>query len=389
MYSTCLALYILSTLVTWARSNTPSFFVDESRRQSIPVGRSQYRQREELQQELLHMLGLEDSKPKIKANDKTIKSVSDFMLDLYAKNAEPARLRNADQPVFESDMIKSFANSPRKGRHLRHQKERTFFFDIQISTGEYIKAAEFRIYKEISRELTNGTFTLNLYSLTLGEGSEGIKELQASLRVDWNTEGWIVMKATECAQLWSHFPHSNMGLYVELSKQEGLNYTLKDIGVIDSKGPSEKQAFLVAYMGVWQERRSRKKRQVTLTQSTTTPTPYIDSNGFSEFTQYKCQRKQFYLDFRSIGLDSKLIIAPEGYFSNFCAGECAYPMSAQLNATNHAIVQTLVHMLKPELVPRPCCAPTQYDSITMLYYDGMSVVMRKVKNMIVRSCGCQ
>lgn len=36
------------------------------------------------------------------------------------------------------------------------------------------------------------------------------------------------------------------------------------------------------------------------------------------------------------------IIAPEGYAANYCDGECSFPLNAHMNATNHAIVQTLV-----------------------------------------------
>ena len=36
------------------------------------------------------------------------------------------------------------------------------------------------------------------------------------------------------------------------------------------------------------------------------------------------------------------IIAPKGYAANYCDGECSFPLNAHMNATTHAIVQTLV-----------------------------------------------
>lgn len=39
------------------------------------------------------------------------------------------------------------------------------------------------------------------------------------------------------------------------------------------------------------------------------------------------------------------IIAPKGYAANYCDGECSFPLNAHMNATNHAIVQTLVSAL--------------------------------------------
>lgn len=38
------------------------------------------------------------------------------------------------------------------------------------------------------------------------------------------------------------------------------------------------------------------------------------------------------------------IIAPEGYAAYYCEGECAFPLNSYMNATNHAIVQTLVRV---------------------------------------------
>lgn len=44
------------------------------------------------------------------------------------------------------------------------------------------------------------------------------------------------------------------------------------------------------------------------------------------------------------------IIAPEGYGAYYCSGECNFPLNAHMNATNHAIVQTLVHLNHPTKV---------------------------------------
>ena len=83
------------------------------------------------------------------------------------------------------------------------------------------------------------------------------------------------------------------------------------------------------------------------------------------------------------------IIAPDGYAAYYCHGECAFPLNANLNATNHAIVQTLVHLMSPRLVPEPCCTPTKLTAISVLFFDeGSNVVLKKYRNMVVRACGC-
>ena len=83
------------------------------------------------------------------------------------------------------------------------------------------------------------------------------------------------------------------------------------------------------------------------------------------------------------------IIAPEGYSAYYCHGQCAFPLNAHMNATNHAIVQTLVHLMNQLKVPKPCCAPTKLSAISVLYFDDNSnVILKKYKNMVVRACGC-
>lgn len=36
------------------------------------------------------------------------------------------------------------------------------------------------------------------------------------------------------------------------------------------------------------------------------------------------------------------VIAPQGYSAYYCEGECSFPLDSCMNATNHAIVQSLV-----------------------------------------------
>jgi hypothetical protein len=46
--------------------------------------------------------------------------------------------------------------------------------------------------------------------------------------------------------------------------------------------------------------------------------------------------------------------------------------------------------MDPNLIPMPCCAATKLSGLSVLYFDEASnVVLKKYKNMIVKSCGCQ
>nr|AAB27337.1 bone morphogenetic protein-7, xBMP-7 [Xenopus laevis, Peptide Partial, 102 aa] [Xenopus laevis] len=101
-----------------------------------------------------------------------------------------------------------------------------------------------------------------------------------------------------------------------------------------------------------------------------------------------CKKHELFVSFRDLGWQD-WIIAPEGYAAYYCDGECAFPLNSFMNATNHAIVQTLVHFINPETVPKPCCAPTQLNGISVLYFDdSANVILKKYKNMVVQACGC-
>ncbi|VDO79739.1 unnamed protein product, partial [Soboliphyme baturini] len=79
-----------------------------------------------------------------------------------------------------------------------------------------------------------------------------------------------------------------------------------------------------------------------------------------------CQRHELYVDFESVGWND-WIVAPPGYKAYYCQGDCPFPLSDNLNATNHAIVQTLVHSANPGAAPKSCCVPTELSPISMLY----------------------
>lgn len=102
-----------------------------------------------------------------------------------------------------------------------------------------------------------------------------------------------------------------------------------------------------------------------------------------------CRKHNLYVDFSDVGWND-WIVAPPGYQAYYCHGECPFPLSDHLNSTNHAIVQTLVHSVNPQAVPKACCVPTELSPISMLYVDEHDkVVLKNYRDMVVEGCGCQ
>uniref|UniRef100_A0A8C5PVN7 Bone morphotic protein 5 n=1 Tax=Leptobrachium leishanense TaxID=445787 RepID=A0A8C5PVN7_9ANUR len=341
-------------------------------------------ERKEIQREILSILGL-PHRPRPFSPGKQASSAPLFMLDLYnvmtneeehgflgytvsgsvmesrglrtgyptfangysrkAQSYRTAPLTTQSPPLAslqdanflnDADMVMSFVNLVERDKdfshHRRHYKE--FRFDLtQIPRGEAVTAAEFRIYKDKSNNrLGNDTLKISIYQI-IKEYSNRDADLFLldSQRIQAQDVGWLVFDITVTSNHWVINPQNNLGLQLCVETSDDYNTS------------EQKQA---------------------------------------------CKKHELYVSFRDLGWQD-WIIAPEGYAAFYCDGECSFPLNAHMNATNHAIVQTLVHLMFPEHVPKPCCAPTKLNPISVLYFDDSSnVILKKYRNMVVRSCGC-
>ncbi|KAF7406560.1 hypothetical protein HZH68_005929 [Vespula germanica] len=168
----------------------------------------------------------------------------------------------------------------------------------------------------------------------------------------------------------------------------------EDIGIVGFKGDPDKLPFMVGYFKssgireskVRQKRDARRRKKSESSSLDYRNNPYTDPG--SQYNSRTCKIQTLYVSFRDLQWQD-WIIAPDGYDAYYCSGECNFPLNAHMNATNHAIVQTLVHLVSPGKVPKPCCAPTKLSAISVLYFlDESNVILKKYKNMVVKSCGC-
>ncbi|XP_017285363.1 bone morphogenetic protein 6 isoform X1 [Kryptolebias marmoratus] len=374
-------------------------------------------EKREMQKEILSILGL-PHRPRPHLSHGKYNSAPLFMLDLYntmsgeekadrlrsARTTQSSPLATFQETAFlnDADMVMSFVNLVEFDRELspqrRHHKE--FKFNLsQIPEGEAVTAAEFRLYKEcVGGAFRNDTFLLKVYQVIKEHPDREADLFLLESRRLWATEeGWLEFDITATSNLWVMSPAHNLGLQVGVETSSGQSISCKEAGLIGRDGALEKQPFMVAFFKVSEVhiRSARstggKRRQQNRNRSSTQrggsrglgPADYNSSDQ-----KTACRRHELYVSFRELGWQD-WIIAPEGYAANYCDGECSFPLNAHMNATNHAIVQTLVHLMNPENVPKPCCAPTKLHAISVLYFDDNSnVILKKYKNMVVRACGC-
>uniref|UniRef100_A0A8C1Z8M4 TGF-beta family profile domain-containing protein n=1 Tax=Cyprinus carpio TaxID=7962 RepID=A0A8C1Z8M4_CYPCA len=328
------------------------------------------REKKEMQKEILSILGL-PGRPRPHPPLRPPSSAPLFMLDLYhavSSDADdglglgftPEGVSHAALPtlsthtpplgtvVSEADTVMSFVNLVEQEKDLLQPRPywKEFRFDLTpLPQGETVTAAEFRIYKTL-------------------------------------TMGW---RANRCI----------------LFSQTGLVFTDRSlsaawVGLVGRRGPRSKQPFMVTFFRASQapcrppralrHNNPRKKKPKYDLPHPNRP-GIFDQNHASSGRQ-ACKKHELYVSFSDLGWKD-WVLAPTGYSAFYCDGECDYPLGSCMNATNHAMIQLLVHLLRPEEVPKACCAPTKLSPISVLFYDdNNNVILKKHRNMVVKNCGC-
>ncbi|XP_023283640.1 bone morphogenetic protein 7-like isoform X1 [Seriola lalandi dorsalis] len=420
------ALPTIMTLLSWCycalstQVAFSNFSMDNEVRSSFIQRRLRSQERRDMQREILSILGL-PQRPRPHFHTKH-NAAPMFMLDLYntistdtgpqgysyykpvlPTQASPMVTPQDSRFLDDADMVMSFVNLVDQDQDLLYQQHRREFrFDLsRIPEGEAVTAAEFRIYTDFIQErYENETFRVSVYQVLQEPPNSEVELLLLDQREVWAAEeGWLVYDLTTTSNLWLVNPEQNLGLHLVLEDNHGQRRNPQLAGLVTGSGPQDKQPFMVVFFkasevhfrsirsahGHKGRQSNRSKPQRTVQDTLKAVEAATDNLGMSK---EGCKKHELYVSFRDLGWQD-WIIAPEGYAAYYCEGECAFPLNSYMNATNHAIVQTLVHFINPETVPKPCCAPTQLHGISVLYFDDSSnVILKKYRNMVVRACGC-
>ncbi|XP_063226795.1 protein 60A [Bacillus rossius redtenbacheri] len=395
------AAALMALLAAWGGgSATPSGFYADNGDQTVMEHVLSAREKEEVEHEILHLLGLQ-ARPRGVSN--LTSSAPKFLLDVYQSLVEPTAARTEFNlssqdlhAIDESDVIMSFASHSHHAGAARHERGKRLWFDVsEVPAGETIVGSELRLYQTASELGADVSFTLSLYQLT--SVSKGQKELQFvdAVNSSCDHEGWLQLNVTGPFTAWVAFPETNLGLYLSahLASRPGHELRPEELGIAGDAREEQRQPFVVAFLKAAAQRelharavRDVGKRRRKADDSSLARNPLYEPN--THWSSRSCQLQNLYVNFRDLEWQD-WIIAPEGFHAFFCSGECNFPLNSHMNATNHAIVQTLVHLMYPQQVPKPCCAPTRLSSISVLYFlDEINVVLQKYKNMVVKSCGC-
>nr|XP_055248201.1 bone morphogenetic protein 8B isoform X2 [Gorilla gorilla gorilla] len=322
-----------------------------------PQRRLGARERRGVQREILAVLGLpERPRPRAPpAASRLPASAPLFMLDLYHAVAgdDDEDGAPAERRLGRADLVMSFVNMVERDRALGHQEPhwKEFRFDLtQIPAGEVVTAAEFRIYKVPSIHLLNRTLHVSMFQVVQEQSNResdlfflDLQTLQAG------DEGWLVLDVTAASDCWLLKHHKDLGLRLYVETEDGHSVDPGLAGLLGQRAPRSQQPFVVTFFraspspirtprAVRPLRRRQPKKTNELPQANRLPGIFDDVHG--SHGRQVCRRHELYVSFQDLGwLD--WVIAPQGYSAYYCEGECSFPLDSCMNATNHAILQSL------------------------------------------------
>lgn len=434
--SFCLISILIIFIVPYTHSTQSGIYIDNGKDQTVMERVLNDDDKVDISYEILEFLGIADRPMHHKNHGLSLrKSAPKFLLDVYHRITAEEGLANANdhendhrrtkrdaddiengneqnfitdldkRAIDESDIIMTFLNKRNHNvEEMRHEHGRRLWFDVSnIPSDNYLMMAELRIYQNSNEGkwlTTNKQFTVTVYAISSSGSAQNMMEPLSSVNTTGDYIGWLELNVTEALHDWLINARENHGIYIgahALNKPD-REIKLDDIGLTHRRvrADDEYQPFMIGFFrgpelikSTSHSSQKRTKRSTLHQRKKKKSAPYhpFFDNSNSENTR-SCQMQTLYIDFKDLGWHD-WIIAPEGYGAFYCSGECNFPLNAHMNATNHAIVQTLVHLLEPKKVPKPCCAPTRLGALPVLYHlNDENVNLKKYRNMIVKSCGC-
>ncbi|XP_049821096.1 protein 60A-like [Aethina tumida] len=382
----------------------PAIYIDNGDGQTAIDHFLNVDERKEMEDELLNLFGLPKrphkfgSKPLSGAARNYLLNVYESLMEEEKDTSARRKRRNADLDISmeeearieESDTIMTFESINYHDASLQHSKGKQIWFEFPSMSD--VVGLELKIFQNGTGKFKH-KFLITISQLVMLEDNSThsimFPILQMNTTNDFN--GWLSVNLTSYLDNWSVYPSLYKGIHLTVSKPSTPNRELSPhlIGLVTSRTKEDSHPFLVTFLkntNTIQPQR-RYKRNAPTTKKKTFADIYREPPAIS--AGKLCQRHSLIVSFKELQW-SDWIIAPEQYPAYFCSGECSFPLHNHMNASNHAIVQTLMHINNPGRFPKPCCAPTNLQNISVLYLiDERNVVLKKYKKMVVKSCGCQ
>lgn len=102
----------------------------------------------------------------------------------------------------------------------------------------------------------------------------------------------------------------------------------------------------------------------------------------------QCCKQKFYVSFAELGWED-WIIAPHGYYANYCQGNCNGLRTPDNFRSYHSHVIEEYRKMNRLTGLQPCCTPLKFSSMSLIYYEeNQKIIKRDLPKMVVDECGC-
>ena len=196
-------------------------------------------------------------------------------------------------------------------------------------------------------------------------------EMAASLPVSLSLLGWQKFDLTTTVRTWystGTATKERLRLLVDCS---GCGDLVEAV-LFRSENKDPQRPFLVVHTDPTATRRVRRRA--------------LDCSGA---LKGQCCKQRFFVSFKQLGWED-WIIAPSGYYANYCQGNCGGAHRTPdtfLNYYTHVMEEyrKLDHLTGMQ----PCCAPVKFSSMSLIYFGPDSnIIKRDLPKMVVDECGC-
>jgi bone morphogenetic protein 2/4 len=349
----------------------------------------------------LRTLGL-DSVPSLVAKEPNSVQVPQWLRELYQQQtnleAPETVFRLPGEHVGASNTARTFVGRQMAGCGGANRAcLLSFQVDKATFQQETVESAQLKIHwkPKLSKKRSTGSFRASVSDVLKVQASSVISMVLDTKKIYHRDadidEGWYTFDVTSAVNRWLESGNSINGAAVKtpqiLAVDKGdLKVTTKQGKVLPLMPEG---AFSDGYLVVYSEDHLHRSNRLKRSAKRSRHDRHRKKSKKKKGHWAHCKRHSLYVDFAEVGWND-WIVAPPGYNAQFCHGDCPFPLADHLNATNHAIVQTMVNSVDPSAVPRSCCVPTELSPISMLYLDEYEkVVLKNYENMVVEGCGCR
>ncbi|CAD6186640.1 unnamed protein product [Caenorhabditis auriculariae] len=352
-------LLILHFLTT--ASSKGIYFVEEKNDQTYAEQISG-NVKKQVSNQILEILDLEDHESTASRYESPV--ASSFMQNLYSEMEESEnnlRVPSKAQDWFNADKVVSITPID-ISKQTKKFKLKFALEDFPDANENTLLAAQLRIHVEISDSLSSRISYMS-------GSSDDVQVATVS-----KTDPTAVFNFTSSLEKWLEKRDKTV---IELTVEDGHTTSI--------------DAFIVSSFrdnGFRQPKR-RSRRAASTTPISRPPgtsrkiQPLIEHDGSTS-----CKKQGMYVDFEALGWKD-WVIAPQGFKAYYCAGACTFPLHHTMNATSHAIVQALVHAVRPNAAKEAKCAPAQLLPMKILFVDNKkNVHIKRYRDMVVQECGC-